>query len=134
MVTCLLCLQFAISGSRKKWCLQHFCLIKKWMMLKIVDKSVLKIIALPNNLVLVCRFQGHNLTLYDSWKLQLESWNTNHKPLNWTLGDNFSWNINFNQSQTVEWSISNIFKEKQPCMFKSYCVQKPYLSKATVAN
>ena len=22
---------------------------------------------------------------YDSWKLQLESWNTNHKSLNWTL-------------------------------------------------
>ena len=38
-----------------------FCLIKKWLMLEIVDNNVFKIMAMPNNLVLVCRFEDHDL-------------------------------------------------------------------------
>ena len=44
----------------KNWYLQNFCLIKKWMMLEIVDESIFRIITLPNNLVLICKFQGNN--------------------------------------------------------------------------
>ena len=36
--------------------LQKFCLIKKWMMLEIADKNVSETMAMPNNLVLACRF------------------------------------------------------------------------------
>ena len=40
------CLVFSICyfWLRKKWCLQNFCLIKKWMMLEIVNKSVFEAI------------------------------------------------------------------------------------------
>ena len=54
---------------------------------------------MSNNLVPSCRFKAHNLPFcplymiheicflqkYDSWKLQLELWNTNHKSLDRTL-------------------------------------------------
>ena len=30
-----------------KWCLRNFCLIKKWMMLEIVDKNVFEIMIMP---------------------------------------------------------------------------------------
>ena len=43
-------------GSTKKWCLQNLCLIKKWMIVDIVDKNVFEIISLSNNLVLACQF------------------------------------------------------------------------------
>ena len=43
-------------GSTKKWCLQNLCLIKKWMIVDIVDKNVFEIISLSNNLALTCRF------------------------------------------------------------------------------
>ena len=83
----------------ENWYLQNFCLIKNWMMLEIVDKSVYKIMTLSNNLVFICRFQGHNLVFcslhmireicfllnHDLWKLQLDSSNTKHKSLNRTL-------------------------------------------------
>ena len=98
MVNCLIfsICYFQVCKKIMFLCLQKFCSIRKWMMLKIVDKNVFKIMTLSNNLVLFCRFQGHNLTLYDSqnmcfllkyslWKLQLELWNTNHKPLNQTV-------------------------------------------------
>ena len=57
------CLIFSICyfWLRKKWCLQNFFLIKKWMMLEIVNKSAFEAIKLPYNLLLVCRFQGRNL-------------------------------------------------------------------------
>ena len=46
---------------RKKRYLQNFCLLKKWMMLEIFDEKVFKFMALPDSLVHICRFQGHNL-------------------------------------------------------------------------
>ena len=54
------CLVFSICyfWLHKIWCLQKFCLIKKWVVLEIFDKSVSKIMTLPNNLVLICRFQA----------------------------------------------------------------------------
>ena len=73
----------------KKWCLQNFCLIKKWMMLEVVDKSAFEAITLPDNLVLVCRFQGCNLVFSSLYMIceicELESWNMNHELLNQTL-------------------------------------------------
>ena len=82
------CLVFSIHyfWLRKK-CLQNFCLIKKWMMLEIVDKCAFEAMKLPDNLVLICRSQGPNLVLcslciiceicfllkFDLRKLQLES-------------------------------------------------------------
>ena len=35
-------------------------------MLKIVNKNIFEIMTLPNNLVPIYRFQGHNLNLHDS--------------------------------------------------------------------
>ena len=51
------CLVLAICHFklRKKWCLQNFYSIKKWMMLEIVDKNASKIMTLPSNLVLIWR-------------------------------------------------------------------------------
>ena len=46
---------------RKERCLQNFCSTEKWMMLDIVVKNILKIIAVSNNLVFICRFYNHNL-------------------------------------------------------------------------
>ena len=96
------CLIFSVCyfWFRKKWCLQNFCLINKWMMLEIVDKSAFEAMTMPDNLILICRFRGCNLVFcslymihkicfllkYDLWKLQQESWNTNPKSLNRTLG------------------------------------------------
>ena len=53
----LLSFQIVIFGSVKN----DFRLIKKWMMLEIVDTSDLKTMALQNSLVLIWRFDGHNL-------------------------------------------------------------------------
>ena len=106
MVNCLL-FSNCYFWLHKKWYLQNFCLMKKWMMLEIVDTSVSKIMTLPNNLVLTCRFQGHNLVFYslhmicaicfllnyNLWKLQQESRNTNHELLNWTLTWYLRWGI-----------------------------------------
>ena len=83
----------------KKWCLQNFCSIKKWMMLIIVDKSIFKIITWPNNLVLITGFNTiifccvHFIWFMNYmfstkmwlWKLLVESWNSNHRSLNETL-------------------------------------------------
>ena len=38
-------------------------------MLEMVDKNVFEIMTLLNNLVFLCRFYGHNYTLYDSRKM-----------------------------------------------------------------
>ena len=67
-------------------------------LLQLGDKNVFEIMTLADNLVLIYRFQDDNLVLcslntfceiflleYGPWKLQLESWNTNHELLNQTL-------------------------------------------------
>ena len=96
------CLVFSICCFRlcKKMMFTKLSLNKKkWMMLEIVDKNVFKIMALPNNFVLICSFKTiilcsvHSIRFvkmcfllkYGSWKPQLKSWNTNHEPLNRTL-------------------------------------------------
>ena len=103
------CLVFSICyfWLCKNWYLQNFCLIKKWIMLEIVDKSVFKIMSLPHSSVFIFSFEGHNLVFcslhmireicfllnFDLWKLQLELWNMNHESLNLTLAKNFFfWN------------------------------------------
>ena len=43
------------SQIGKKWCLQNFHSVKKWVMLEIVDENASKIMKLPNNLVLICK-------------------------------------------------------------------------------
>ena len=60
------CLVFAICYFRlhRKWCLQNFCLIKKRIVLEIVDKNAFDIMTLPNNLVLICRLSDHNLVFW----------------------------------------------------------------------
>ena len=88
MINCLL---FAVCYSRqhKNWCLQNFYSTKKWV-LEIADKHVFKSMTIPNSLVLIWRFYLcfiHSTwlekylfsTIYGSWKLQTESWNTNHE-------------------------------------------------------
>ena len=64
---------------------------------KIFDKNIFQMMKLLNHLVLIYRFQDHNIVFgslvkyiccllkYGSWKFQLELWNTNHKSLNQTL-------------------------------------------------
>ena len=59
---CILnCLVFAISYFQlcKNDVYKTFYLIKKWMMLVIIYKNVF--MTLPDNLVLICRFEDHNL-------------------------------------------------------------------------
>ena len=46
-------------------------MIKKWMMLETVNKTAPEAMALPDNLVLICKFEGRNhviclFTLHDS--------------------------------------------------------------------
>ena len=57
------CLVFAILSffSYIKKLLQNFCLIKKWMMLDIIDKNVFKVMTLSDNLVDICKFKDHNI-------------------------------------------------------------------------
>ena len=53
---------------RKKWCLQNFCWINKWLMLETFDKSVFKSMTLPNNLVLICKFKAIILcSVHSTW-------------------------------------------------------------------
>ena len=87
------CFQFAIWAPWKMMFTKHL-FDKKWMMMDIIDKNVFEIIC-----YLLARFKTINLCSvhfirfvnifflrkYGSWKLQLESWNTNHKSLNRTL-------------------------------------------------
>ena len=49
-------ISFCCFRLRKKWCLRNLYSIKNWMVKEIVDKNVFSIMALPNNLALVCRF------------------------------------------------------------------------------
>ena len=92
-------MQFIIFGSIKKRFLQNFCLIKKLMMLEIINNNVFEIITLPNNLIRICRLKIVILcSVFSVWfvkylfsakmwflKPQLELWNTNHESLNRTL-------------------------------------------------
>ena len=52
---------FSLLFRLRKKCLQKFCLIKKRMMVDILDKNVFGIISMSNNLVLVGRFEDHSL-------------------------------------------------------------------------
>ena len=36
-------------------------IFRKWMMLETINKNAFEIMTLPNNLVLICRFEDHNL-------------------------------------------------------------------------
>ena len=51
MVNCLVFL-ICYFWLRKK-CLQNLCMLKKWMMLEIVDKSAFEAMTLLDNLVLI---------------------------------------------------------------------------------
>ena len=80
---------------RVKWCFENVCLIKKWMMVDIVDKMFLKLckcriiwyLLTGLKIIILCcvhskRFVKYVFSAkYGSWKLQLESWNTNHESL-----------------------------------------------------
>ena len=57
----LFCLFNLLFQLCKKLYLQNFFLIKKWLMMEIVDKHVFEITT--NKLVLACRFRDHNLVL-----------------------------------------------------------------------
>ena len=54
---------FAICYFRlcKNDALKTFCQQRDRMLQEIVNKNILKIVTLPNNLVLTCRFYDHNL-------------------------------------------------------------------------
>ena len=65
------------SRVHKKWCLQNFCLIKKWVMVEIIDK----------NFVFFSFYMVHKK--YGLWKVKLESWNMNHESLSRTLIHNY---------------------------------------------
>ena len=83
-------------------------MIKKWMVLEIINKDVFEIMTLSNNFVLICWFQSHVLlTLYDLWnmcfllkygfwELQVESWNMNQEFLNQT--SNHIWKSYFQRN------------------------------------
>ena len=59
----VLSLQFVIFGSGKK-CLQNFCSIEKWMVLKFIDKNTSEIMTLLNKLVLICRLKDYDLVFF----------------------------------------------------------------------
>ena len=85
------CLVFAIRYVRLCKKLYNFYLTKKWMIMGIVDKNDYQIIwylFADLNLVFCPFYMIREVCFqqkYDSWKPQLESWNTNHESLNRTL-------------------------------------------------
>ena len=89
----------------KKWCLQNFCSIKKWMMLIIVDKSIFKIITWLNNLVLITGFNTRifccvHFIWFMNYIFSTKMW----------FVKTLSWIVKF-KSQVVKWN---------PALFATY--------------